>query len=55
MEANKNKSLEDLKSQLVSEVGEQLAKSNKNIHLLDVLNRLLGTVSNALLNDKLSK
>ena len=45
--------MEELQKTLVTEIGEQLkAKSdskNKNIQLLDVLNRLLGTVNNWLI------
>lgn len=38
--------MEDLQKSLVTEIGEQLKQCKKNIHYLDVLNRLLGTVDN---------
>jgi hypothetical protein len=38
--------MEDLQKNLVSKIGEQLKSDKPNIQLLDVLNRLLGTVSN---------
>lgn len=41
--------MEELKSALVAEIGKQLKQENKNIQLLDVLNRLLGTVSTSLI------
>lgn len=42
--------MEELQKTLVTEIGEQLKKTeNKNIQLLDVLNRLLGTVNNWLI------
>jgi hypothetical protein len=37
--------MEDLQNDLVTKIGEQLKSSTPNIQLLDVLNRLLGTVS----------
>ena len=36
--------MEELHKALVREITKQLDADNKNIHLLDVLNRLLGTV-----------
>ena len=41
--------MEELQKTLVAEIGKQLAAEQKNIQLLDVLNRLLGTVSNYLI------
>ena len=37
--------MEELQKALVAEIGKQLVAEPKNIQLLDVLNRLLGTVS----------
>jgi len=42
--------MEDLQKNLVAEIGKQLVAEKKNIQLLDVLNRLLGTVNSCLLN-----
>lgn len=44
--------MEDLQKNLVTIIGEQLKSEAKNINLLDVLNRLLGTVNNWLINQK---
>ena len=46
--------MEALQKKLVTEIGKQLESDsiNKNIQLLDVLNRLLGTVSNFLIAKK---
>lgn len=41
--------MEELQKTLVTEIGEQLKAEKKNIQLLDVLNRLLGTVNDYLL------
>ena len=41
--------MKDLQKSLVTEIGKQLESDKKNIQLLDVLNRLLGTVSNYIL------
>jgi hypothetical protein len=41
--------MEELQKTLVTKIGEQLGADKKNIQLLDVLNRLLGTVSNYLI------
>lgn len=46
------KTTEGLKTKLVSKITEQLDKENKNIQLLDVLNRLLGTVNNCIVSEK---
>lgn len=43
--------MEELQKTLVTEIGEQLKAENKNIQLLDVLNRLLGTVDNWLISE----
>jgi len=40
--------MEELQKALVTEIGKQLENDAKNIQLLDVLNRLLGTVANIL-------
>jgi hypothetical protein len=48
----KEETLENLKTVLVSEITKELAKSEKNVTLLDVLNRLLGTVSSNILTKK---
>ena len=42
--------MEDLQKSLITEIGKQLTAENKNIQLLDVLNRLLGTVNNYILS-----
>lgn len=44
--------MEDLQKSLVTKIGEQLKSDSPNIQLLDVLNRLLGTVDNWLINKK---
>ena len=44
--------MEALQKQLVTIIGKQLEAENKNIQLLDVLNRLLGTVSSWILSLK---
>lgn len=44
--------MENLQTALVDEIGKELAKDKKDVALLDVLNRLLGTVSNNLLAKK---
>ena len=41
--------MEELQTALVTEIGKQLESEKQNIQLLDVLNRLLGTVSSYLL------
>jgi hypothetical protein len=47
--------MEELQKVLITEIGEQLKADNKNIQLLDVLNRLLGTVDNWLTNKSIYK
>jgi hypothetical protein len=42
----RRKTMEDLQKSLVTIIGEQLKSEKPNIQLLDVLNRLLGTVDN---------
>jgi hypothetical protein len=42
--------MEELRKALVTKIGEQLASDKPNIQLLDVLNRLLGTVNNCLIS-----
>ena len=37
--------IEGLQEKLIAEISKQLAEEKKNIQLLDVLNRLLGTVN----------
>jgi hypothetical protein len=44
--------LEKLETTLIDVIGKELAKDQKDVALLDVLNRLLGTVSNNLLAKK---
>ena len=46
--------MEELKKALVTKIGEQLKTEKPNVQYLDVLNRLLGTVSNFLIvpNDR---
>jgi hypothetical protein len=44
--------MEELHKALVAEVGKQLKSDKPNIQYLDVLNRLLGTVSGWLINKK---
>ncbi len=45
--------MEELQKTLVTVIGEQLKNTEKpNIQYLDVLNRLLGTVSTSVLNKK---
>ena len=41
--------MEELRSSLVTKIGEQLKSEKPNIQYLDVLNRLLGTVTNYLI------
>lgn len=41
--------MEELQKSLVTKIGEQLKSDSQNIQLLDVLNRLLGTVNNWLI------
>jgi len=48
----KEDTMEELKKALVTKIGEQLKLDKPNIQYLDVLNRLLGTVSNFLLSEK---
>jgi len=42
--------MEELKNSLVAEIGKQLKAEKQNIQLLDVLNRLLGTVCAYIIN-----
>lgn len=44
--------MEELQQTLITEIGKQLETTNKNIQLLDVLNRLLGTVNYFVLSPK---
>jgi len=44
--------MEELKKALVTKIGEQLKAQSPNIQYLDVLNRLLGTVSSSLIANK---
>ena len=44
--------MEELQKTLIAEIGKQLSTDKMNIQLLDVLNRLLGTVNNYLLTKK---
>jgi len=44
--------MEGLKKTLVTKIGEQLKTDKPNIQYLDVLNRLLGTVSHWLIDSK---
>ncbi len=44
--------MEELKKALVTKIGEQLKTEKPNIQYLDVLNRLLGTVTDFLLASK---
>ena len=44
--------MEELQKTLIAEIGNQLKSEKMNVQLLDVLNRLLGTVNNYLLSDK---
>ena len=44
--------MEELKKALVTKIGEQLKSDKPNIQYLDVLNRLLGCVSNDLIANK---
>ena len=41
--------MEELQRTLIAEIGKQLKPDAKNVQLLDVLNRLLGTVNNYLI------
>jgi hypothetical protein len=45
----KEVTMEELQKTLIAEIGKQLETDKKNVQLLDVLNRLLGTVSTNLL------
>jgi len=47
--SSKMKPMEELQQVLITEIGKQLEVEKKNIQLLDVLNRLLGTVNNCLI------
>jgi hypothetical protein len=42
--------MEELQTSLIAEIGKQLMAEKKNVQLLDVLNRLLGTVNNYLIS-----
>jgi len=42
--------MEELQKALIIEIGKELKFDNKNVELLDTLDRLLGTVSSLLLN-----
>jgi len=44
--------MEELQKVLIAEIGKQLKADKMNVQLLDVLNRLLGTVNNYILSDK---
>ena len=44
--------MEELQKTLITKIGEQLKLGSPSIQLLDVLNRLLGTVSNWLIVNK---
>ena len=44
--------MEELQRALIAEVGKQLKTEKPSIQYLDVLNRLLGTVSYILLDDR---
>jgi len=44
--------MEELQKSLITEIGKQLEAEKKNVQLLDVLNRLLGTVSTFVLSNK---
>jgi hypothetical protein len=41
--------MEELQKTLIAEIGKQLATDKMNVQLLDVLNRLLGTVNHYLM------
>jgi len=43
--------MEELQKTLVAKIGEQLKSDKPNIQYLDVLNRLLGTVSDFILSN----
>jgi len=47
--------MEELQKSLVTKIGEQLKPDSPNIQLLDVLNRLLGTVNNWLIAEANNK
>jgi hypothetical protein len=44
--------MEGLQKDLIAEIGKQLKSEKMNVQLLDVLNRLLGTVNSYILSDK---
>ena len=46
--------MEDLQKSLVTIIGEQLLSDKPNIQYLDVLNRLLGTVSSWLIAQRVN-
>jgi len=48
----KEATMEELQKVLIAEIGKQLKADKMNVQLLDVLNRLLGTVNNYILSDK---
>jgi hypothetical protein len=51
-QVGKEDTMEELQKSLIAEIGKQLKSEKMNVQLLDVLNRLLGTVGNYLLADK---
>lgn len=44
--------MEELKNTLVTKISEQLKLDKPNIQYLDVLNRLLGTTTSFIINNK---
>jgi len=47
---NKGGTMEELQQTLITEINNQLKSKEKDVALLDVLNRLLGTVDNCLIS-----
>jgi hypothetical protein len=44
--------MEELQNTLITEIGKQLTAGKQNVQLLDVLNRLLGTVNYYILTSR---
>lgn len=52
LQIRKEVTMEELQKTLITEIGKQLSTEKMNVQLLDVLNRLLGTVNSYLLTKK---
>jgi hypothetical protein len=47
--------MEELQKTLITEISKQLSSDSKNIQLVDVLNRLLGTVNTWIVSKKINQ